>query len=259
MNNVIVIIPARVSSSRLPRKPLIDIHGKPMVVRVAEKALSFCSQVCVATDSNEIVDVCAKNGIKAVLTSGDHPTGTDRLAEAGCLLNLQDEDIIINLQGDEPLMPVYAMEKVASLLVENPKADIATLGHPIHSLDDFLSPNVVKIVLNHVNEALYFSRAPIPYPRDAFRNEQPSLPSDVVALHHLGLYAYRMRFVLKFPQLAMPTIEAWESLEQLRALYYGYRIQVGILDEALPPGIDTVEDLERVRQIFLRNNENEAL
>lgn len=254
-----VIIPSRISSSRLPRKPLADIGGKPMVIRVAEKARQFCSNVCVATDSPEIVDVCNKNRVQSVLTSELHATGTDRLAEAGTLLNLKDDDIIVNLQGDEPLMPFAALAKVASLLQENPNADIATLAHPINSLDEFLSPNVVKIVINHVNEALYFSRAPIPYPRDAFRNEQTSLPSDVVALHHLGIYAYRMRFVRKFPQLAMPTIEAWENLEQLRALYYGYRIQVGILDEALPPGVDTVEDLERVRQIFLRNNENEAL
>lgn len=174
------------------------------------------------------------------------------MAEAGEILKLKDDDIIVNLQGDEPLMPVSALAKVASLLEENPNADIATLGHPINSLEEFLSPNVVKIVLNHKNEALYFSRAPIPYPRDAFRKEEKSLPSGVVALHHLGLYAYRMRFVRKFPELVVPPIEAWESLEQLRALYFGYRIQVGILDEALPPGVDTQEDLERVRIFFSR-------
>mgnify|MGYP000022656944 CR=1 FL=1 len=245
-----VIIPSRISSSRLPRKPLADILGKPMVIRVAEKARQFCSNVCVATDSKEIVDVCTRHGVQSVLTSEHHATGTDRLAEAGELLKLKDDDIIVNLQGDEPLMPVSALAKVASLLEENPNADIATLGHPINSREEFLSPNVVKIVLNHRNEALYFSRAPIPYPRDAFRKAEKSLPSDVVALHHLGLYAYRMRFVRKFPELVIPHIEAWESLEQLRALYYGYRIQVGILNEALPPGVDTPEDLERVCKIF---------
>lgn len=247
-----IIIPARIASSRLPRKPLADIKGKPMVVRVAEKARQCCSNVYVATDSQEIVDVCTMNGIPAILTSVNHKTGTDRLAEAGYLLNLKDDDIIVNLQGDEPLMPLAALAKVASLLEENPNADIATLGHPINSLDEFLSPNVVKIVLNHRNEALYFSRAPIPYPRDAFRKEEKSLPSGVVALHHLGLYAYRMRCVRKFPELVVPPIEAWESLEQLRALYFGYRIQVGILDEPLPPGVDTQEDLERVRKYFTR-------
>lgn len=251
---LLVIIPARMASSRLPGKPLADILGKPMVVRVAEKALAFTKEVCVATDSQLVVDACQTHGIRSVMTRVSHPTGTDRLAEAGAVLNLKDDDIIVNLQGDEPLMPVSALTKVASLLEENPNADIATLGHPINSLDEFLSPNVVKIVLNHKNEALYFSRATIPYPRDAFRKDDKSLPSEVVALHHLGLYAYRMRFVRKFPELVVPHIEAWESLEQLRALYYGYSIQVGILDEALPPGVDTPEDLERVRKIFSGND-----
>ena len=251
---MIVIIPARLSSTRLPRKPLADVNGKPMIVRVAEKALRFCSNICVATDSQEIINVCNEYKIKAILTSMDHPTGTDRISEAGEKLHLEDDDIIVNLQGDEPLIPVSALAKVASLLEDNPNADIATLGHPINSLEEFLSPNVVKIVLNHKNEALYFSRAPIPYPRDAFRKEEKSLPSGVVALHHLGLYAYRMRFVRKFPELVVPPVEAWESLEQLRALYFGYRIQVGILDEALPPGVDTQEDLERVRKFFSRED-----
>lgn len=250
---MIVIIPARISSSRLPRKPLLDISGEPMIIRVARKAMRITNRVFVATDSMEIVDVCRNYGVNALLTREDHSTGTDRLSEACDLLDLDDDEIVLNLQGDEPLILTSALIKTVELLKSNPSADIATLGHLIKTVEEFLSPNVVKIVLNHNNEALYFSRAPIPYPRDAFRKSFKTLPSDVVALHHLGLYAYRMRFVKKFPELAVPSIESWESLEQLRALYYGYRIQVGILDEALPPGVDTLEDLERVRKIFERN------
>lgn len=241
---MIIIVPARISSSRLKDKPLADICGVPMVVRVAQRALSICKSVFVATDSPKIIDACRFYGVEALLTDSNLQTGTDRIAQAASMLNIDDEDIIVNLQGDEPLMPTDALNSVYKLLEDNSSADIATLAHPITSYEEFISPNVVKVVINGKGQALYFSRAPIPFPRDSFNDKIIKYNS---VFRHLGLYAYRMRFLKKYRDLEVPEVESMENLEQLRAMFYGYKIQVGIIDKPLPPGVDTYADLQRVR------------
>ncbi len=246
-----VLIPARLKSTRLPGKPLADIGGAPMVVRVAQRAQqSSAERVIVAVDDARVQAACEQHGIATVMTSAEHPTGTDRLAEAVTRLGLDDDAIVVNVQGDEPLMPVSVIERVAALLAQSPDCAMATAAHPIESVDAFLNPNVVKVVLDEKGRALTFSRAPIPYPRDHFREGLAGLPAGLPALHHLGLYAYRVRFLKRFPTLAQAPLERFESLEQLRALYYGERIAVMILNEQLPAGVDTQEDLERVRAIY---------
>lgn len=250
----VVLIPARLKSSRLPNKPLADILGKPMVVRVAERAKqSAADRVVVAVDAPEVYEACAGAGLDVVLTSVDHPTGTDRLAEAVTRLGLPDEAIVVNVQGDEPLMPISVINDVAQLLERRPDCAMATAAHPIADREHFLNPNVVKVVIDHQGTALNFSRAPMPWPRDHFREEKPGLPEGLPALHHLGLYAYRVGFLKRFPTLAQAPLEKFESLEQLRALYYGERIAVMVLNEALPPGVDTQDDLERVRALFAQS------
>ena len=246
-----VLIPARMHSTRLPRKPLLDIAGKPMVVRTSERAgLSSASRVVVATDDEEILSTCQQHNIEAVMTRAEHPTGTDRLAEAAIKLNLADDDIVVNVQGDEPLIPPEVINGVAKTLVEAPDCAIATAAHPIDSVESFLNPNVVKVEVDEQNRALTFSRAPIPWPRDAFKEQQSALPEGFhgVAPHrHLCLSRV---FLKAFPQLERAPIEALESLEQLRALWHGYRIVVLQLPENLPAGVDTAEDLDRVRQVW---------
>ena len=247
----LVLIPARMKSSRLPGKPIADICGKPMVVRVAETAMSSgASRVVVAVDDERVADVCLNENIECVMTNSNHSTGTDRLSEAVGLLGLNDEDIVVNLQGDEPLMPVSVIQQVAELLEQRKDCDIATAAHRIYDIESFLDPNVVKVVLDNANTAITFSRAPIPWPRDHFRKSKNTLPDNMVALHHLGIYAYRVGFLKKYPKLEQAPLEALESLEQLRALYYGKKIAVAVLDEDLPAGVDTIEDLNRVRQIY---------
>ena len=249
-----VVIPARMKSSRLPGKPLADIGGKPMVVRVAECAMaSGAESVVVAVDDERVAEVCQEVGVSWVMTAADHPTGTDRLAEAVTKLGFDDNDIVVNLQGDEPLMPVDVINKVAQLLSQREDCAIATAAHTIYDVNSFLDPNVVKVVLDENNTALTFSRAPIPWPRDHFRKDKASLPADMVALHHLGIYAYRVGFLRRYPTLQQAPMEAFESLEQLRALYYGEKIAVAVLDASLPAGVDTQEDLERVRKIYRQN------
>lgn len=246
-----VLIPARMHSTRLPRKPLLDIAGKPMVVRTSERAgLSSASRVIVATDDEEILSTCQQHNTEAVMTRAEHPTGTDRLAEAAIKLNLADDDIVVNVQGDEPLIPPEVINGVAKTLVEASDCAIATAAHPIDSIESFLNPNVVKVEVDAQNRALTFSRAPIPWPRDAFKEQQSALPEGFTALHHIGIYAYRVSFLKAFPQLERAPIEALESLEQLRALWHGYRIVVLQLPENLPAGVDTAEDLDRVRQVW---------
>lgn len=246
-----VIIPARMHSTRLPGKPLLLIDGKPMVVQVAKRAtLSGAKLVAVATDHPDIVAACEKEGVRAVLTREDHPTGTDRLAEAAQTLGLGDDEIVVNVQGDEPLIPVAVIAQAAQTLQEAPDCAIATAAHRIYDLESFLNPNVVKVEVDCNNRALTFSRAPVPWPRDAFRQEPRVLPAGFSALHHIGLYAYRVSFLKKFPTLPQAPIEAAESLEQLRAMWYGYRIAVTVLQDKLPAGVDTEEDLERVRRLW---------
>jgi 3-deoxy-manno-octulosonate cytidylyltransferase (CMP-KDO synthetase) len=245
-----VLIPARLASTRLPNKPLADIAGLPMVVRVAQRVLSSNSashavRVVVAADSTEIVCACQAHGINAVLTRTDHPTGSDRLAQACDLLDLSDDEIVVNVQGDEPLIDPQLVMDVACLLMNNPQAAMSTAAHAIETVADFHNPNVVKVVLDAKGMALYFSRAPIAYPRDSAGHLPSPLP-----LRHIGIYAYRVSFLRQFPKLAQAPIERTESLEQLRALWHGYRIAVHITDQAPGPGVDTPEDLARVRHLF---------
>ena len=248
MGGFVVIVPARLASTRLPRKPLADLAGEPMVVRVARRAsTSGAERVVVATDSDEVLAVCRHFDVTAVLTRPDHPTGTDRLAEAVDALQVADETIVVNGQGDEPLLPPEVVGLVASLLAQRPDCAMATAAHPLADAAEFFSPNVVKVVTDAGGRALLFSRAPIPWARDAFAATRESLPADLPAWRHVGLYAYRAGFLRRFPQLPRAPIEAQENLEQLRALWHGFGIAVLSLAEPLPPGVDTPEDLEQVR------------
>ena len=246
-----VVIPARLASSRLPNKPLADIAGLPMVVRVAQRAMqSQATQVVVAADDERIVQVCKAHGVQVLLTRQDHVSGSDRLAEACQLLGLPDEALVVNVQGDEPLMRPDLINEVARVLTERPDASMSTAAHAIGSLEEFGNPNVVKVVMDARQMALYFSRAPIPWWRDGqsvagFK----SLPNPA-PLRHIGIYAYRAGFLALFPQLTPAPIESMESLEQLRALWHGHRIAVHVTSEAPGPGVDTPEDLARVRQLL---------
>jgi len=247
-----VLVPARLASTRLPNKPLADIAGLPMVVRVAQRASqSGAARVVVAGDDPTIVAACAAHGVQAILTRQDHPSGTDRLAEACEQLGLDGDDIVVNVQGDEPLIDPALIDAVASALSAHPECAMSTAAHAIDSLDDFLNPNVVKAVLDAQGNALYFSRAPIPWWRDGSTGGAPpnALPSPQ-PLRHIGIYGYRAGFVRKFPLLAPAPIEATEALEQLRALWHGHRIAVHVSQAAPGPGIDTPEDLARVRAVF---------
>ena len=247
-----VLVPARLASTRLPNKPLADIAGLPMVVRVAQRASqSGAARVVVAGDDPSIVAACTAHGVHAILTRQDHPSGTDRLAEACQQLGLDGDDIVVNVQGDEPLIDPALIDAVASELAAHPEAAMSTAAHEIDSLDDFLNPNVVKAVLDAKGNALYFSRAPIPWWRDGSTGGAPPgvLPSPR-PLRHIGIYGYRAGFVREFPSLASAPIEATEALEQLRALWHGHRIAVHVSRAAPGPGIDTPEDLARVRAIF---------
>jgi 3-deoxy-manno-octulosonate cytidylyltransferase (CMP-KDO synthetase) len=246
-----VVIPARMASSRLPNKPLADIAGLPMVVRVAQRALlSKASQVVVAADDERIVQACQAHGIHALLTRQDHVSGSDRLAEACQLLGLPDDAVVVNVQGDEPLIHPGLINEVADLLTQRPEASMSTAAHAIAHLEEFTNPNVVKVVLDARQMALYFSRAPIPWWRDgqAYGGFK-SLPSPA-PLRHVGIYGYRAGFLRLFPQLPPAPIEMLESLEQLRAMWHGHPIAVHITPEAPGPGVDTPEDLARVRALL---------
>jgi 3-deoxy-manno-octulosonate cytidylyltransferase (CMP-KDO synthetase) len=245
-----VLIPARMASSRLPDKPLADIAGLPMVVRVAQRAkLSAASRVVVAADDVRIKAACRAHGIDAVLTRTDHPSGSDRLAEACDLLKLQDTDVVVNVQGDEPLIDPASIDAAAQLLQTRDDCSMSTLAHAIDSVEDFANPNVVKVVLDARNTALYFSRAPIAWWRDGFAQGISALPTPA-PLRHVGLYGYRVGFLREFPKLAQAPIEVTESLEQLRAMWHGHRIAVHITDHSPGPGVDTPEDLARVRALL---------
>jgi 3-deoxy-manno-octulosonate cytidylyltransferase (CMP-KDO synthetase) len=245
-----VIVPARLASTRLPHKPLADIHGLPMVVRVAQRAaLSNASQVVVAADSIEIVQACQAHGVRAMLTQVDHPSGSDRLAEASALLGLKPHDVVVNVQGDEPLINPELINQVAELLVQRPSASMSTAAHEIHELAEFTNPNVVKVVIDQTQLALYFSRAPIPWWRDGFAKGIQTLPQPA-PLRHIGIYAYRVGFLQSFPTLQAAPIETGEALEQLRALWHGHKIAVHITPDVPGPGVDTPEDLERVRALY---------
>ena len=244
----IVIVPARLASTRLPRKPLADIGGVPMVVRVARNAAaSGAARVVVAADDDEISGACRAHGIESILTSQAHESGTDRLAEAARLLALEPQTIVVNVQADEPLLPSAVMHDVAQLLHSSTECEIATAAHSITEASEFFSPDVVKVVVDGQGRALMFSRAPIPWARDGFAQTRAVLPAGLPAWRHVGLYAYRAAFLARFPRLPRPAIEEQEKLEQLRALAHGIGIAVLQLSSALPPGVDTSDDLQRVR------------
>jgi 3-deoxy-manno-octulosonate cytidylyltransferase (CMP-KDO synthetase) len=267
-----ILIPARLASTRLPNKPLADIAGVPMVVRVAQRMQA--RRVVVAGDSPEVIAACQAHGVEAVLTRTDHASGSDRLAEACDILGLADDAIVVNVQGDEPLMDAALPHAVAQLLADAPDASMSTAAHAIDLLADYNNPNVVKVVLDARGMALYFSRAPIPVARDfpgqvwwksgatqsstqvtgATAGNIPSATTPAMQaaapLRHIGIYGYRAGFLRLFPKLAPAPVEITEALEQLRAMWHGYRIAVHVTPHAPGPGVDTPADLERVRKLF---------
>jgi 3-deoxy-manno-octulosonate cytidylyltransferase (CMP-KDO synthetase) len=249
-----VVVPARYASTRLPGKPLADIAGKPMVVRVAERAAaSGAEQVWVATDHQGVAQVVGEHGYPVCMTSPDCASGTDRLAEVADRLGWPDDTVVVNVQGDEPLIDPALIRATAMLLHERPGAAIATVCHPLGDHAEVMNPNIVKVVLDKDGHALYFSRAPIPWARDAWAGGAAEIPAGLPVFRHVGLYAYRVGFLKAYPGLARPAIEAFESLEQLRALYHGFRIAVLVIEGALAPGVDTEADLETIRKLFGKN------
>jgi 3-deoxy-manno-octulosonate cytidylyltransferase (CMP-KDO synthetase) len=244
-----VIIPARLASTRLPNKPLADIGGKPMVVRVAERAVqSGASRVVVATDHEAIVAACHEHGVDVRMTRADHPSGTDRIAEVAAAMALPNDAVVVNVQGDEPLIDPQLVAATAALIRDG--VPMATAAHPIADTQDVFNPNVVKVVLDKTGRALYFSRATIPWHRDAFAKSKEVLPPGYMPLRHIGLYAYSNAFLQSYPGLAQSPLEQIEALEQLRVLWHGYPIAVHVAQNAPLPGVDTPEDLERVRVIL---------
>ncbi|MBN3860205.1 3-deoxy-manno-octulosonate cytidylyltransferase [Neisseriaceae bacterium PsAf] len=247
MVNFNILIPARLESSRLPRKALADILGVPMIVRVANQAKkSEAKQVIVATDSDEIAKTCQQFNLPVIMTSSTHQSGTDRLAEAVQKLNIPDDEIILNIQGDEPLINPELINQLAHRLA-NCKASMATLAHPIHSQEEYQNPNIVKVVLNKNEEAMYFSRSLIPF----VRNDKPELS----ILRHIGLYAYRAQFLKIYHQLESSLLEQVESLEQLRILWHGYAISVLVTEKIASIGVDTQQDLDKVIELIKTNKE----
>ena len=245
-----VLVPARMASTRLPGKSLADIGGLPMIVRVARNAArSAARRVVVAADEARIVAACTSHGVEAMLTRDDHATGSDRLAEACTLLGLDGDDLVVNVQGDEPLRDPRMIDDCAMLLAQHPDCVMSTAAHAIDTSDEYDNPNVVKVVLDAAGRALYFSRAPIPWWRDARASGSAELPV-AAPLRHIGLYAYQAGVLRRFPQLAISPLEQIEALEQLRVLWHGERIAVYVSDSRPGPGVDTPEDLARVRALF---------
>jgi len=245
-----VLIPARMNSTRLPNKPLADIAGQPMIVRVAQRAhASGAQRVVVAADSDLIVQACRAHGVEAVLTRTNHASGSDRLAEACELLGLEGDDLVVNVQGDEPMMDPGLIDAVAAQLAASAEASMSTAAHEIDSVQEFTNTNVVKVVLDAQGFALYFSRATIPWWRDGFGAGISKLPP-VRPLRHVGIYGYRAGFLRSFPSLSPAPVEASEALEQLRALWHGHKISVHVTATAPGVGVDTAEDLERVRSLW---------
>lgn len=251
MSPFTVVIPARYASTRLPGKPLLDIGGKPMIQHVFERAAeSLASNIYVATDDGRVGKVLAEAGIPWLMTSSKHPSGTDRLAECAVQLDLDDEQIVVNVQGDEPLIPAELINQVADNLAMHPQAGMATLCEKIHSRDTLMNPNVVKVVKDEAGMALYFSRAPIPWARDYFAQASEGLPEAFDYYRHIGIYAYRVGFLRDYVNWGSCMLEKTESLEQLRAILHGVGIHVHVVTTTPPPGVDTEADLERVRRIL---------
>jgi len=248
----IVAVPARYASTRLPGKPLQLIAGEPMVLHVARRALAAgAREVVVATDDERIGHALRDTPVRVVMTRVDHASGSDRLAECAQILGWSDDAIIVNLQGDEPIAPPSGILAVAELLAQS-DAPMATLATPVVELEEFLNPNCVKVVMGADGHALYFSRAPVPWPRDSFAHARERLPAGVSLLRHIGIYAYRAGFLRRFAQLTPTPLERAESLEQLRALEHGFRIAVRVAPEAFPAGVDTTEDLARMQNLLQR-------
>jgi len=248
----VVAIPARYASQRLPGKPLLRIAGEPMVLQVARRALAAgAREVVVATDDTRIAAALDASGVRVVMTRADHASGSDRLAECVRLCGWSEETVVVNLQGDEPLAPASGIRAVADVLVES-GAPMATLATPFATIEEFLDPNCVKVVADRNGRALYFSRAPVPWPRDAFTKTKDELPPAMPFLRHIGIYAYRAGFLQTFTQLAPTPLERTESLEQLRALEHGHAIAVRVSPEPFPPGVDTPADLQRVQALLGR-------
>lgn len=246
-----IVIPARFASSRLPGKPLLEIHGRPMILRVVDQAkkVQGFDDLCVATDDERIAAVCRAEGIDVVITSADHPSGTDRLSEVARTKGWASDDIIVNVQGDEPLLPAQLVKQVAQLLEDQPESSMSTLCESIHQLDEFKRDSIVKVVMSKQQQALYFSRATIPYDRDGAKLAEPKLHDQ--AYRHLGLYAYRVKLLQEYVTWEMGVLEKLESLEQLRVLENGHRIAIAVAEANLPPGVDTQEDLDRLNQMDL--------
>lgn len=244
-----IVIPARFASSRLPGKPLLEIHGRPMILRVVDQAKKVAGfdDLCVATDDERIAEVCRAEGVDVVITSANHPSGTDRLSEVARIKGWASEDIIVNVQGDEPLLPAQLVQQVAQLLESQPESSMSTLCEPIHSLDEFNRDSIVKVVMSKYNQALYFSRATIPYDRDGAKQEVQQLHHQ--AYRHLGLYAYRVNLLQEYVSWDMGVLEKLESLEQLRVLENGRRIAIAVAEANLPPGVDTQADLDRLNEM----------
>ena len=246
----VVVIPARFASTRLPGKPLLDIEGKPMIQRVYERALaSGAERVVVATDDSQVADVVSAFAGEVCMTSTQHQSGTDRIQETAQQLGLKADQLVVNVQGDEPLIPASIIDQVAENLAAHSEADMATLSAPILSAAGFTDPNTVKVVIDQQGYALYFSRAPIPWPRDQASGTLP----ESGAQRHLGIYAYRVAFLHRFVSWPMSELETAEKLEQLRAMEHGVKIHVAVARKIPPAGVDTAHDLELVRELVRRS------
>ncbi|HTT39939.1 MAG TPA: 3-deoxy-manno-octulosonate cytidylyltransferase [Burkholderiales bacterium] len=247
----VVVIPARYASTRLPGKPLLDIAGKPMVVHVADRAnASGAAEVWIATDDPRVVQGVSAHGHQCLMTASDHPSGTDRIAEVARTRGWSDDTIVVNVQGDEPRIAPQLIRDVAQMLARHEEAVMSTACHPVHRPQDLFDPNCVKVVLDAQGDALYFSRATIPWARDAFALDRAAIPPGLPIYRHIGIYGYRCGFLRRYPTLEQPAIERFEALEQLRALWHGYKISVAITDHAPEAGVDTPADLDAVRRLF---------
>jgi 3-deoxy-manno-octulosonate cytidylyltransferase (CMP-KDO synthetase) len=248
-----IVIPARYGSSRLPGKPLIMLAGKPMIQHVFERALQTgVKDIVVATDDKRIFDAAIGFGADAIMTSVDHENGTERIAEVAAKLGWDDDDVVVNVQGDEPLIPRELIELTANSLLENEIAGMSSLCTPITSSENAFDPNVVKVVLDNFGYAMYFSRAPIPWDRERYKNGQSAITDIAPVYHHIGMYGYRVSFLNKYASMKMTAVEQAECLEQLRALCYGVKIHMGVIDQPPGHGVDTQADVERVELLLAK-------
>ena len=246
-----VVIPARYDSTRLPGKPLVDIAGKPMLQHVYERAQeSGAENIIIATDDQRVAEAAAEFSAEVCMTSSEHSSGTERLSEVVTKLGLNNDEIVVNLQGDEPLMPPALIHQVAQNLAEHSQASVATLAEKIHTAAELFDPHAVKVISDQNGYAIYFSRAPIPWDRDAFSITTEKLPEQSLHFRHIGLYAYRAEFIQEYVGWPACELERMESLEQLRMLWYGHKIHVAEADESAVAGVDTEADLARARQVF---------